>query len=478
MARADSLRALRASLVSPLFLLLLGLLAPSFAGDARAQGKSDEDGRRQFSVRGWTSLFDGKSLDGWVTQGGRYDGKAVWTVEDGALVGREGPGKAGGLIYTEQRYRSFVLSLETKIDYPFDSGVFVHMRPEAKGLQVTLDHRPGGEIAGIYSEGWLHHNPEGEKLYRKGEWNRVELRCTGIHPRVQVWINGALATDWTRRPGLPNFALDGLIGLQVHGNRGDPATRTARFRDIWIRELPTVPAAHFNIDPEGQLRPTRAGKKAGWRNLLAKGIESWSFGDGGEADKACRIRDGVLEFPKEGADGYIRTKESFGDFELRMDFRIAKMANSGLFLRGDVKGGNPAYSGCEVQILDDFNWEKVTGSKLKETQFTGSLYGAIPPGDRTALHPLGRWNSYQVLYRGSRLRVELNGRLLYDVDTHELEAKPAFAKRAREGFIGLQRHAPKQVEAEVYAAFRNIWVRELPKAGAERSGVGKKPLKK
>ena len=35
----------------------------------------------------WSELFDGRTLDGWVTKGGRYDGNARWTVEDGAIVG-------------------------------------------------------------------------------------------------------------------------------------------------------------------------------------------------------------------------------------------------------------------------------------------------------------------------------------------------------------------------------------------------------
>jgi len=34
------------------------------------------------------SLFDGRSLAGWTTKGGRYDGDARWTVEDGCIVGR------------------------------------------------------------------------------------------------------------------------------------------------------------------------------------------------------------------------------------------------------------------------------------------------------------------------------------------------------------------------------------------------------
>ena len=103
-------------------------------------------------------------------------------------------------------------------------------------------------------------------------------------------------------------------------------------------------------------------------------------------------------------------------------------------LQGDLRaardGSNPAYSGCEVQILDDFNWETRTNSTLQPYQFTGGLYGAHPPGVKNALRPLGEWNTYQIHYAGSRIQTVLNGHVLYDVDTHTLEgAKPPFAER-------------------------------------------------
>ena len=84
------------------------------------------------------------------------------------------------------------------------------------------------------------------------------------------------------------------------------------------------------------------------------------------------------------------------------------MCNSGLFLRGARGQGNPAYSGCEVQILDDHHWEAVTGTTLKPLQFTGSLYSSVPskPG---VLRPVGEWNTYEVTYRGTQLKVVLNG---------------------------------------------------------------------
>lgn len=407
------------------------------------------------------ALFDGRSLQGWVTRGGRYDGDARWSVEDGCIVGRQGPGGEGGLLYTEKPHTSFELQLEVKLDHPFDSGVFLRMAPQGKGAQVTLDWREEGEIGAIYSDGFLQHNPGGAAQFRRDEWNELEVRCTGFDMHIRVRLNGKELVDYELPAGSPGYAPTGLIGLQVHGERGD--TGAARFRNIRLRELPVFADALLvphTTDPQ-LLAAGPGARDQGWRLLFdGKTLENWSIeGDSGR----YRAENGVLSFLAQGGGGHLFTTEDFQDFRLRLDFRTAQMANSGLFLRAARDGSNPAFSGCEVQILDDFNWESVSGSKLKPWQFSGSLYGAVPPGDRNALHALGEWNTYEVLYQGPRLAVALNGHTLYDVDTYALvpESGEPFAKRATTGFIGLQHHGAENVNAEVMAAFRNVFVQRL-----------------
>jgi len=421
---------------------------------------------------GMRSLFDGKSLEGWTDRGGRYDGEARWSVEDGAIVGRQGEGRRGGLLYTVESFESFDFSCECRTEAPFDSGIFLNMVPGARGLQVTLDDRPGGEIAGIYSDGWLRHNPSGKKAWKAGAWNRIEIRRTGLRPHLRVRINGVLVLDWVQEGKLEGFAREGRIGLQVHPGRIGRPEAAVRFRKLKIRELPTVDEDLFLVDGKGFLVPTAEAERLGWRPLFdGKSLSGFEAvpGGSGEKVKGYRVEGGLLLFPKEGPGGYLRTVEDFEDFELLLEFRTAFMANSGVFLRAARDGSNPAFSGCEIQILDDFNWERVTKSRLKPWQFTGSLYGSVPPGDRGALRPLGRWNLFRIRFRGSRLRTELNGRLLYDVDTLRVPGKP-FAERAKRGFLGLQRHAPREVRDEIYAAFRNLWVRPLKRAEVRGKG--------
>lgn len=420
----------------------------------------------QTPEKGFTALFDGKTLAGWTEKGGRYDGDAVWTIEDGCIVGRQGPNGEGGLLYTEKAYSCFELRLEVKLDHPFDSGVFLRMVPPSenrKGAQLTLDWRDDGQIGALYSDGYVQENPEGEQLFKKDEWNELVVRCTGFDMRVEATLNGKPLVDCTYpAERFLEFASRGLIGLQVHGARGD--TGAARFRNVRLRELPVFGEEQvFSSWMKGGpgLVVNERGKAQGWRPLFdGQSLAGWQVE--GDAQRYV-AKDHELRFLVGGNGGQLFTSEDYRDFELRFDFNIARMANSGLFLRAARDGSNPAFSGCEVQILDDFEWESVTNSKLKPWQFTGSLYGSVPAGNHGVLRKPGQWNSYEVLYKGSRLAVALNGHILYDVDTFALtpEQGEPFVKRATTGFIGLQHHGSEHLTGEVMAAFRDVLVRKL-----------------
>ncbi|MEW6074312.1 MAG: family 16 glycoside hydrolase [Planctomycetota bacterium] len=415
---------------------------------------------------GWIELFDGASLAGWTPRGGRYDGEAAWTVEDGAITGRVGPGGAGGLLYTEGEHTSFELEGEVRLDAPFDSGLFFRMVPPegGKGFQVTLDDRPDGEIGGIYSDGWLEHCAAGRAAWRPNDWNRLRVRCTGFDPRIEVWLNGAAVTDFALPAGTGGFAPRGRIGVQVHGDRDDPPENAARFRRLRLRELPLFGAELFapvsREHPE-ILQLTPRAREAGWKPLF-DGQSRAGWQSAGQPDR-FRVEEGEIRISSLGPDGYLATIADYDDFRLRLDFRVPRAGNSGVFLRAARDGSNPATSGCEVQILDDLHWEEETGSRLEPWQLAGSLYGALPPGNRGALHAPGEWNTLEILCQGARLAAALNGIPLYDVDTAALVPVlgPPFARRARSGFIGLQAHSSPRAAPNESVCFRNIFLQEL-----------------
>lgn len=446
-------------------LLALSVLASILAACSGSRLTPDEQRQLNAAMErkragGWVSLFDGKTLDGWVTKGGRYDGDARWTVEDGAITGRVNEKGEGGLLFTAKPYTDFELELDVRMDEPFDSGIFLRMAPAGKGAQVTLDLCPNGELGAIYADGFLQHNPDARTLWKSGEWNHVTVKITGFPYHIVSTINGAPLVDYQQPAGMEGFVPTGLLGLQVHGNRNDPPQNEVQFKNVRLLDLAPTSKELFTKDARGFLAPTPWGEANGWKKLFdGTSLDGWEpLG----APSGYEAKDGVLALLAKGDSETLATKEDFQDFELRLDFKISEMANSGLFLRAARDGSNPAFSGCEVQILDDFNWETKTKSHLKPWQHTGSLYGSIASGEPSAVKPLGEWNTYEVRYVGSWLTTKLNGKVLYSADTAALtpEQGEPFAKRAKTGFIGLQRHAG-DVQGEAYAWFRNVFVRRL-----------------
>ncbi|MHC4216776.1 MAG: 3-keto-disaccharide hydrolase [Planctomycetota bacterium] len=142
---------------------------------------------------GFTTLFNGKDLTGWKRHE-KLPGHGVagkWTLENEAIIGIQDPPGKGGFLTTLQEFRDFELTLETKIDWPLDSGVFLRVGPNGKSHQVTLDYEEGGEIAGIYcpwTQNWVHHNPGGINHFMKDKWNKIRIICQGEPARIQVWI--------------------------------------------------------------------------------------------------------------------------------------------------------------------------------------------------------------------------------------------------------------------------------------------------
>ncbi len=188
-------------------------------------------------------LFNGRDLSGWHRHknlpGHGLAGR--WTVEDGVIVGRQDPPGQGGFLTTDASFQDFEIRMLVKIDWPFDSGVFLRVGPQGKSHQITLDYRPGGEIGAVYlpwTQGFVCHCPEGMDGFKKDEWNELRIVCLGEPAKIMVWLNGKLITDFQHTiattKGVPPA---GGIALQVHpGGEGFVESR-AMFKDIIIREL-------------------------------------------------------------------------------------------------------------------------------------------------------------------------------------------------------------------------------------------------
>lgn len=177
------------------------------------------------------SLFDGKTLTGWMCP------VAKFRVEDGAVVTsgetREG---ANHYLLTDKEYGDFELTLKVRMQGG-NSGVYfrAHREPgtvDAHGYQCdvgsglwgTLYDERGTRIVGVsrYSM-----PPD----FDRNDWVDVRIRCIG--PRIQYWLNGHKTLDYTEED--TTIPQKGSVGLQFHS--WSAHAFKVWFKDIQIKEL-------------------------------------------------------------------------------------------------------------------------------------------------------------------------------------------------------------------------------------------------
>jgi hypothetical protein len=154
---------------------------------------------------------------------------------------------------------------------------------------------------------------------------------------------------------------------------------------------------------------------------------------------------------KPGKRGNLLTKDEYGDFVARVEFKLPPGGNNGLAIRCPIQG-NTAYDGMtELQVLDD-NYEKVRG-KIDPRQAHGSAYGMVAAA-RGYQHPIGEWNFEEVTVKGSTIKVELNGSVILDTDLSKVDMSTVMAnskhpgKDRTSGFFGFAGHSdPVQFRA-------------------------------
>jgi len=244
---------------------------------------------------GYRPLFDGATLQGWKrrTRSSAHPSLGKWTVENGVIIGGQAPPGVGSYLVSEEAFEDFELVIDARPDWPADTGILVRTIPEGNvGIQVLLDHRPHGGIAGYYGNGLggFHayeyaFNAEQDKdgrvvrlvpeapseptarvpldfaapvgvflnVWKPGDWNRFRIRSVGAVPILTTWINGEKISELdTGKIKLANFdpqamlrriGRAGHIALEVHDNdarmgkdRWGPGA-VCRWRKIYVRNF-------------------------------------------------------------------------------------------------------------------------------------------------------------------------------------------------------------------------------------------------
>ncbi|MEY3896871.1 MAG: hypothetical protein RLZZ214_2392 [Verrucomicrobiota bacterium] len=153
------------------------------------------------------------------------------------------------------------------------------------------------------------------------------------------------------------------------------------------------------------------------------------------------------------------TKESYGDFILDLEFKVAKESNSGVFLRSsDIKN---VLKALEIQVHDSTD-----GTKYG---MVGAIYDAMPP-TKSAVKPIGEWNRMTITCQDSKITVILNTEEIIKAELNdwpEVKKNPdgtpnkfpvALKDYARKGPIGFQGLHGKAL-APVW--YRNVKIKPL-----------------
>jgi hypothetical protein len=170
-------------------------------------------------------------------------------------------------------------------------------------------------------------------------------------------------------------------------------------------------------------------------------LTGWVAMHGGE----WKIEDGAIvgrngtnwSTNPEKSGSWLRTEKEYSDFVLELEFAINSRGNAGVFIRSGLEK-NPAFTGHEMQIVDDHGREPRKGS-------TGALYDVVA-ATKNMSKPANEWNKARITCKGKRIQINLNGEDIIDYQTDRLTR----------GYLGLQNHDNRAV-----IKFRNIRVTEM-----------------
>ena len=411
---------------------------------------------------GFTTLFDGKTLNGWKLMGKRGEG---YGVKDGVLYCAKG---GGGNLYTEKEYGDFVFRFDFKLEEGSNNGLGIRAPLEGDAAYVGMElqilddstaEKKYGKLRPAQFHGSIYDVIPARRekdargaLKPPGEWNSQEVACQGRN--VKVTLNGKVIVDANlndvtdgavlmKHPGL--LRDRGHIGFLGHNDY-------LEFRNIRVMEMPTTekdnsPPPGFTALFNGRDLTNFKGLPAGPNDNPAKRATLTPEQLAEEQKKAnenmrahWNAEDGVLVFDGKGRS--LCTQKDFANFEFLVDWKIHEKGDSGIYLRGTP----------QVQIWDPGD-EKGNARKLG----SGGLFNNKKnPADplKLADKSIGEWNRFRIVMVGERVHVFLNNELVVNntiLENYWERDKPIYPT----GQIELQNHGNK-----LY--FKNVYIRELP----------------
>jgi len=191
---------------------------------------------------GFVSLFDGKTLQGWVHVGAEKNG---YLIKKEMLIS---PAEENGNLFTKKEYSNFILRFEFCMEEGANNGVGIRapLRKDVHltGIEIQILDDQAARYRGALKPAQYHGSVYGAVparpgfLRKPGEWNEQEITANGR--RIKVVLNGTTILDadlnsvqdpqiLEAHPGLQRSR--GHIGFLGHGSK-------VAFRNIRIKELP------------------------------------------------------------------------------------------------------------------------------------------------------------------------------------------------------------------------------------------------
>ncbi|RYE39931.1 MAG: DUF1080 domain-containing protein, partial [Sphingobacteriales bacterium] len=192
--------------------------------------------------------------------------------------------------------------------------------------------------------------------------------------------------------------------------------------------------------------------KKGWVKLFdGTTTNGWHTYGKTFTGKGWKAENGVLHFDpksKNNDGGDIVTDNEYGNFHLKLEWKVAPKANSGIifFVHEELPKYGQTYStGPEMQVLDNDGHPdgKITKHRA------GDLYDLVQSNSEP-VKPVGEWNKAEIISNNGKLEFKLNGKkivstTMWDDNWRSLLAGSKFAKwegfgSYKKGKIGLQDH--------------------------------------
>ena len=173
-------------------------------------------------------IFNGKDLSGWEVPDGN-DEAGWYKAVDGVLKVQSGSKKKGSILWTEKKYRNFVM----EFDFRFGEGVVdsgVHVRNQDQ-IQIGISGSLKRDMTCspyIPGKGYPVEAKNIKKLLKAKDWNTMRIQVIG--KEYTVWLQGKKVMTYNSESAI----AEGPLGIQLHGGRN----MGIDYRKLKLAELP------------------------------------------------------------------------------------------------------------------------------------------------------------------------------------------------------------------------------------------------